>query len=91
VAEFNKIESRLSFRTLWYQIEPILAIAKTADYQRVFQMTDNILNNQNRAFAELYQLRGEIYQRQSQTDAANAEFAAATLYNKNLSRNMSLF
>lgn len=87
VDEFEKVESQLSFRTLWYQIEPIESYYKLGNYSRVFEITDNILNNHNRAFSELYIIRGEIYKIQSQTDLADAEFAKAILYNQNLSLN----
>lgn len=81
--EFEKVESQLTFRTLWYQIEPILAYQKLKDYQRVFKITEQIFNNHNRAFSELYQIRGEIYLEKGNVDAAKVEFEKALLYNKN--------
>jgi len=84
IDEFEKIESQLSFRTLWYQIEPIEAYYQVGNYDRVFQITDRILNNQNRAFSELYLLRGNSYLKQGNRDAAKAEFEKAVLYNVNL-------
>lgn len=83
VEYFNKVENRLSFRTLWYQIEPIEAIYETGDYDRLFSLTERILNNQNRAFSELYYLRGKAYQNQGNIDAARQEFEKAVFYNKN--------
>lgn len=83
VAEFNKVENSLSFRTLWYQIEPILSIYETGDYGRVFQITEKILNNQNRAFSELYILRGKMYQNQGNIEKARYEFQNALRYNAN--------
>lgn len=82
--EFEKIETRLSPRTLWYQIEPIQSYYEIGNYPKVFEMTDKILNNHNRAFSELYVLRGKIYQKQGQFDLAKEEFEKAVLYNKNL-------
>jgi predicted double-glycine peptidase len=83
VEEFEKVENRLSFRTLWYQIEPILSYFELKNYDRVFQITDRILNNQNRAFSELYYLRGQIYLNQGSVDAARSEFESALLYKHN--------
>lgn len=84
VAEFEKVESKLPFRTLWYQIEPILAYYELGDYDRVFTITDNVLGNGNRAFSELYLLRGRIYVKQGNIEAARIEFEKAVFYNVNL-------
>lgn len=86
VAEFEKIENQLSFRTLWYQIEPIKAYYELREYDRVLQITDSILNNQNRAFSELYLLRGNIYKNQGNIQAARSEFEKAIFYNQNLQK-----
>lgn len=83
VKEFEQIESQLPFRTLWYQTEPIEAYYKLGSYDRVFTITENILNNQNRAFSELYLLRGEIHKKQGNIEAARNEFANAIFYNEN--------
>lgn len=82
--EFEKVEAQLPFRTLWYQIEPVEAYYHLGNYERVFQITDSILNNQNRAFSELYIIRGDIYKKQGNTEAARNEYNQAVLYNKNL-------
>ena len=82
--EFERIEGLLPFRTLWYQIEPIQAYYELGNYDRVFAITDKVLNYHNRAFSELYILRGKIYQKQGRTDEARAEFQKAFLYNTNL-------
>lgn len=82
--EFEKVENRLTFRTLWYQIEPIQAYYELGNYARVFQITDRILNNHNRAFSELYLIRGQIYQKQGKLEAARSEFEKAVLYNRSL-------
>lgn len=84
VKEFEQVEKRLAWRTLWYQIEPILAYEKLWNDARVFQITDQILNNQNRAFSELYIIRGNIYKKQGNTDRARAEYEKAVFYNQNL-------
>ena len=84
VNEFEKVENQLSFRTLWYQIEPIEAYYELGNYDKVLQITDRILNNQNRAFSELYILRGKIYQSRGQTELARQEFQNAVFYNSNL-------
>ncbi|OGH08120.1 MAG: hypothetical protein A2W22_01535 [Candidatus Levybacteria bacterium RBG_16_35_11] len=84
VEEFEKVESFLPFRTLWYQIEPIQAYFMLGNYNEVFQISDNILNTYNRAFSELYILRGKIYQNQGNIEMARLEFEKAVFYNSNL-------
>lgn len=84
VEEFEKVENKLPFRTLWYQIEPIQAYYELGNYARVFEVTDKILNNHNRAFSELYLIRGDIYLKQGNREAAKSEFEKAVFYNKNL-------
>ncbi len=82
VEEFEKVESRLPFRTLWYQIEPIESYYELGNYNRVMQITDQILNNHNRAFSELYVIRAKIYQKRGNTSAAQSEYSKAVLYNR---------
>lgn len=84
VEEFEKIESKLPFRTLWYQTEPIEAYYELGNYDRVLQMTQKILDNQNRAYSELYIIRGNIYKKQGKTQLAREEYEKAVLYNKNM-------
>lgn len=84
IEEFEKVENLLPFRTLWYQIEPILAYYELGNYNRVFETTDKILNNYNRAFSELYILRGNIYKNQGDLSAARVEYEKAVFYNVNL-------
>jgi tetratricopeptide (TPR) repeat protein len=86
VKSFEEVEDKLPFRTLWYQIEPILSYQKLKKYDRVFEITDKILNNQNRAFSELYQIRGEIFQEQGKTEEAKSEFEKAIQYNGNFEK-----
>lgn len=83
VEEFEKIENALSFRTLWYQIEPIQSYFELENYERVFEITNQILNNQNRAFSELYVIRGKIYLERGETELARQEFQNAVFYNVN--------
>lgn len=84
VAAFEQVETKLPSRTLWYQIEPILAYYELGNYQKVFYMTDQILNNNNRAFSELYIIRGNIYKNQGNIEAARREYELAVRYNENL-------
>lgn len=91
VEEFEKVEEFLPSRTLWYQIEPIEAYYMLGNYDRVFQITDRILNSSNRAFSELYVLRGKIYKEQGKLDLAKNEFEKAIYYNSNLREAQELF
>ena len=84
VDEFEKVQNQLPFRTLWYQIEPIKAYYELGDYQSVFELTDKILNSWNRAFSELYIIRGDIFLKQGNSDLAKQEYEKAVLYNQNL-------
>ncbi len=84
VAAFEQVQSRLPARTLWYQIEPIEAYYKLGRYQKVLALTDAILTSGDRAFSELYILRGRIAQREGHILAARAEFQRAVFYNTNM-------
>lgn len=84
IEEFEKVENQLPFRTLWYQIEPILAYFEVKNYDKLFSITDKILGNGNRAFSEVYVVRGNAYLDQGKTELAKEEFEKARLYNKNL-------
>ncbi|OGK42415.1 hypothetical protein A2954_01055 [Candidatus Roizmanbacteria bacterium RIFCSPLOWO2_01_FULL_37_12] len=84
VEEFEKVENQLPFRTLWYQIEPILAYYELGNYDRVFQITDRVLNKGNLAFSELYIIRGDILLKQSNSDLARQEYEKGLYYNQNL-------
>lgn len=86
VEEFEKVENLLPFRTLWYQIEPIQAYYELENFERVFQITDRVLDNYNRAFSELYLIRGNIYLKQENRGAARQEFEKAVFYNSNLKK-----
>lgn len=82
--EFEKIENRLNKRALWYQIEPIKAYYEIGNYQKVLSVSEKVLNNQNRAYSELYVIRGKTYEKLRNSTMANAEFEKARFYNKNL-------
>ena len=84
VKEFEKVQNQLSRRTLWYQIEPVLSYYYLEDYDKVFEISDHVLADGNRAFSELYVLRGEIYLKQGKKDLAKQEFEKAVFYNTSL-------
>ncbi len=83
IAEYEKVQSQLPFRTLWYEIEPVLAYKDVGNYNRVFAITDRILNNANRAFSELYKIRGDIYLKQGNIEEAKQQYELAIFYNQN--------
>jgi len=80
---FEKVQERLPRRMLWYQIEPIRAYFELKKYDNVFEITDKILENGNRAFSELYMIRGEIYLAQGLEEKAEEQFELAIKYNEN--------
>ena len=80
---FERVENRLPRRMLWYQIEPIQAYVELGNYNRAFQISDNIIANGNRAFSELYQLRGEYYLSIGDDITAKEQFELAILFNEN--------
>jgi tetratricopeptide (TPR) repeat protein len=80
---YEQAAPNLPSRMLWYQLEPIQAYQKIGRDDTVFELTSKILNNGNLAYSELYQMRGEIYQKQGDTEAARAEFDKAVYYNRN--------
>lgn len=83
IANYEAVASQLPPRMLWYQLEPILAYQKQGMDETVLQLTDRILNNGNPAYSELYQMRGEVYQKQGNREAARDAFEKARYYNKN--------
>ncbi len=82
VAVYENIADKLPSRTLWYQIEPILAYYQLGEYDTVLKITSQILNNQNRAFSELYSLQGKIYELRGEEKKAQESFADAEKYNR---------
>ncbi len=83
VNSFEKVENRLPKRMMWYQIEPIQAYFELGNYDRVFAISQNILENGNRAYSELYQIMGEIYLAQGNSQKAKEQFELALTYNQN--------
>lgn len=83
VEAYEKVSTQLPFRTLWYQSEPIMAYYETGNFDKVFEITDEILNGENSAYSELYLVRGNIYKKQGNLDAAKAEYEKAVYYNSN--------
>lgn len=81
---YEQVASRLPSRMLWYQIQPIDAYLQVGNYSQVFAMTDQILRGPNKAFSELYLLRGQAHERLGNTEAARREYELAVLYNQNL-------
>ncbi|MFH1601941.1 MAG: C39 family peptidase [Candidatus Shapirobacteria bacterium] len=84
VLAFEQVENKLPRRMLWYQIEPIIAYFYLENYDRVFEITNQILNNGNRAFSELYLIRAEIYEKLGNAEKAKEELELALKYNPNL-------
>lgn len=82
VDAFEEVEKKLPKRMLWYQIEPIQAYIALGDYVPAFQIADNIIENGDRAFSELYQLKGEVYQKQGKKELARVQFELAIKYNE---------
>lgn len=83
---YENVKDRLPKRMLWYQTEPVLAYQKLGRYDDALKLIENILNNGNRAFSELYQIRGEIYLKQGKNEQAQKEFDLAVYYNKNFKK-----
>jgi tetratricopeptide (TPR) repeat protein len=81
IRAFEQVESRLPNRMLWYQLEPILAYYRTGQYDRVLSMSQHIFDSQNRSYAELYYVRGLIFQQRGETVAAQNAFAQADRFN----------
>jgi tetratricopeptide (TPR) repeat protein len=84
IEAYEKVEDRLPKRMLWYQIEPIRAYYEVGEYDRVLEITNNILENGNRAYSELYVIRGNIYLQQGLEERARDEFKLARRYNEYL-------
>lgn len=84
VREFELVKNMLPARTLWYQIEPILSYYQLGQYDQVFAITSSILEGGNRAFSELYLLRGNILAKQGDQEGARGQYQLALKYNENL-------
>ncbi len=85
VDEFEKVENLIPFRTLWYQLEPVEAYFMLGNYDKVFTITNNIIYRYNRAYSEVYIIRGKIYKIKGGKTLARTEFEKAVFYNENLS------
>ncbi len=83
VQAFEEVQDDLPRRMLWYQIEPVKAYKELGDYEKVFEITEEIFENGNRAFSELYVLRGEVYLERGKEDKAREQFELAVKYNEN--------
>ncbi len=80
---YESIKAQLPSRMLWYQYEPILAYEKLGKTKEVFSLIDAILNNNNRAYSELYTIKARIYISNNQIDQAKKELELALRYNQN--------
>ena len=83
ISNFEAVESKLSPKTLWYQQEPLLAYYELEKYDEVLTRIAYILSHDNRAYSELYYLRGQIFLKQENTVGAREQFELALRYNKN--------
>ncbi len=83
VESYDKIKDQLPDRILWYVYEPLYAYMQEGKYDRILTIAEGILNNGNKAYSELYQLRGEIYLNEGNKEAARSEFEQAVYYNSN--------
>ncbi len=81
VAAYDQVRERIPSRTLWYRVEPLIALYQIEAYDRVFEQTAMIFQSQNRAYSELYALRAAMFAEQDQATAANEARAAARRYN----------
>ncbi len=78
---YESVADQLPGRMLWYQIEPILTYWKLREYGQVLSLTEAILQNGNRAFSELYFIRGEVFVEQGNQAAAQEAYDLAEQYN----------
>lgn len=86
VEQFEKIESKLPARMLWYQLEPLFAYQQTGKFEKALEHADKLLNTGNLAFSEMYQLKGEIFLKQDKKEEAREMFKKALFYNKNYTK-----
>lgn len=84
ISEFEKVEDKLTRRKLWYQMEPIDSYFILGKYDRVIQLADSIINDNNKSVSELYVLKGKIYESRGNIASARAEYNKAIFYNKGL-------
>lgn len=84
VEYYEQVKNDISPKMLWYQIEPILSYYELGEYTKIFEISEEILNNGNKAYSELYIVRGDIYQNQNKPNQAQEEYEKAIFYNKNI-------
>lgn len=79
---YEQAASQLPRRMLWYQIEPIQAYQQVGNADRVFELTDQILNDGNFGFSELYVVRAKALLDQQRKEEAKVELEKALYYHK---------
>ena len=82
VREFEAVAPDLTRRFLWYQHEPIEAYFKLGKYDRVLELADRVINDNNKSVSELYLLKGKVYESRGQIAEARAEYEKALFYHK---------
>ncbi len=82
VVNYERVAPQLPRRTLWYQLEPILAYYQLGESDQVLSMTQAIFNDQNAAYSELYALRAEIFSDRNQLENALQAQELAVKYNQ---------
>jgi tetratricopeptide (TPR) repeat protein len=85
IETYELVAGRLPRRMLWYQLQPIQSYLEIGSYDKVYTLTGQILNNENRGYSELYLIRGDAYLRQGDRERAREEYERAVFYNQNLS------
>ncbi|MEK7479661.1 MAG: C39 family peptidase [Patescibacteria group bacterium] len=84
VREFEAVAPDLTRRFLWYQHEPIEAYFKLGKYDRVLELADRVINDNNKSVSELYLLKGKVYESRGQIAEARAEYEKALYYHEGL-------
>lgn len=82
VAAFEEAEPTLTKHALWYHIEPIKSLYEVGRYEKVFSLADQIFEDRNLAYTELYVVLGQIYLKQGNIASAKTAFETALQYNK---------
>lgn len=82
---YERVESKVPGRMLWYQHQPLIAYKEIGKFDTVLAKATNIINSNNKAYSELYKLKGDVYKAQGNLDAAKIEYETAIFYNKNYS------
>lgn len=80
---FETSREKVPERILWYQPEPVFAYKFIKQYDKATELADEILNNGNLAFSELYQIKGDIHRERGDVKQAKEYYSLAELYNKN--------